>query len=115
VKDLTWFGPDGREMSDEEWQARGVNTIALRLAGDAIDELGERGEPIVDDTLLMILNAGADPVDFRLPNRIGDRWERLFDTVSPDPPTLSGGPRFEGGSAYPAAERSFALLRLPRP
>jgi glycogen operon protein len=115
VKDLTWFGPDGREMSDEEWQARGVHTIALRLAGDAIDELGERGEPIVDDTLLLILNAGADPVDFRLPNRIGDQWERLFDTAWPEPPTLSGEARFEGGSVYPAAERSFALLRLPRP
>jgi isoamylase len=112
VKDLTWLGPDGHEMSDQEWHARGIHTIALRLAGDAIGERGERGEPIVDDTLLLILNAGADAVDFRLPNRVGEHWERLFDTVSPEPPVLTSGTQFEGGSVYPAAERSFALLRL---
>ena len=37
-------------MTDAEWQAEGVRAIGLRLAGDAIDDRGPRGERIVDDT-----------------------------------------------------------------
>ena len=112
VKDLTWFGPDGREMTDEQWQGSGVHTIALRMAGDAIDEPGPRGERIVDDSLLLILNADDQPHDFRLPNKARNGWELVMDTRSPIPPTPA--PRYAGGSTYPLAARSTVLLRLPR-
>jgi glycogen operon protein len=112
VKDLTWFGPDGREMSDAQWQGSGVHTIALRMAGDAIDEPGPRGERIVDDSLLLILNADDQPHDFRLPNKARNGWELVMDTSSPVPPVPA--PRFPGGGTYPLAARSTVLLRLPR-
>ncbi|MQA74812.1 MAG: hypothetical protein GEU88_10810, partial [Solirubrobacterales bacterium] len=38
VKDLTWFAPDGTEMTDDQWQAPGVKTLAVQFAGDAIDD-----------------------------------------------------------------------------
>ncbi len=85
VKDLTWFGPDGREMSDAQWQGSSVHTIGLRMAGDAIDEPGPRGERIVDDSLLLILNADDQPHDFRLPNKARHGWELVMDTSSPVP------------------------------
>ncbi|MCC6619415.1 MAG: glycogen debranching protein GlgX, partial [Chloroflexi bacterium] len=50
VKDLTWFAPDGTEMTDEQWGAPGVRALAVQFAGDAIDERGPHGERIVDDT-----------------------------------------------------------------
>ncbi len=53
VKDLTWYGPDGGEMTDEQWQASGLHTIGLRMAGDAIAEPGPHGERIIDDTVLL--------------------------------------------------------------
>ena len=112
VKDLTWFGPDGREMTDEQWQASGVHTIGLRMAGDAIDEPGPRGERVVDDTLLLILNADEVAHEFRLPNKARDGWELMADTSRPDAP--AGGQRFVGGSTYPLAARSTVLLRLPQ-
>ena len=112
VKDLTWFGPDGHEMSDEQWQASGVHTIALRMAGDAIDEPGPRGERIVDDSLLLILNADEVPHEFRLPNKARNGWELVMDTTSPVPATPAQ--RYPGGSTYPLAARSTVLLRLPR-
>ena len=37
------------------------------LVGDAIAEVDERGEPIRDDTLLILLNAGDAAVTFTLP------------------------------------------------
>ena len=114
VKDLTWYAPDGTEMTDEEWQAPGVKTLAVQFAGDAIDERGPRGERIVDDTLLIILNADDRPVAFTLPNHeAARRWELVFDTVHRTFAAAHG--EFDGGSAYRVAERSVVCLRrLPR-
>ena len=114
VKDLTWFAPDGTEMTDEEWQAPGVKTLAVQFAGDAIDDRGPRGEPIIDDTLLVILNADDRPVAFTLPNHeVARRWETVFDTVHRTFTAAHG--EHDGGSAYRVAERSVVCLRrLPR-
>jgi len=114
VKDLTWFGTDGSEVSDEQWGAPGVKTLGVQYAGDAIDERGSRGERVVDDTLLIILNADERPVAFTLPNHeAAKRWELVFDTVHP---TFGGAHgEFEGGAVYRVAERSAVCLRrLPR-
>ena len=47
-------------MNDESWNAPDVRCLGVRLNGDAIDEADERGERIVGDTLLVMLNAGAE-------------------------------------------------------
>ncbi|HEX7225073.1 MAG TPA: glycogen debranching protein GlgX [Candidatus Limnocylindria bacterium] len=114
IKDLTWYAPDGSEMNDDEWQAPGVKALGVQYAGDAIDERGPRGERIVDDTLLIILNADERPVAFTLPNHeAAKRWELVFDTVYP---TFAGAHgEYDGGAAYRVAERSVVCLRrLPR-
>jgi glycogen operon protein len=114
VKDLTWFAPDGSEMTDEQWAGPGVRTLGVQYAGDAIEERGPRGERIVDDTLLVIFNADERPVGFTLPNHeAARRWELVFDTIHP---TFAGAHgEFDGGSTYRVAERSVVCLRrLPR-
>jgi glycogen operon protein len=98
-------------MTDAEWDAAGVHAIGLRLAGDAIDERGPRGERIVDDTLLLLMNAGAEGVAFRLPSAPRG-WQLILDTRSGAPPNEDGGPLHEGGSGYELIERSLALFRL---
>jgi len=116
VKDLTWYGADGTEMAHEAWFPPEVKTLGLQFAGDAIEERGPRGEPIVDDTLLIILNADEGPVDFRLPNH-GDaqHWELVLDTVYATPGTGGAPMELEGGATCRVAERSVVLLRrLPR-
>ena len=57
IKDLMWFRPDGHEMTDEDWQTWFARGLGIRLAGDAIDEVDARGNRIVDDTFLLLLNA----------------------------------------------------------
>ncbi|HEY7464373.1 MAG TPA: glycogen debranching protein GlgX [Candidatus Limnocylindria bacterium] len=114
VKDLTWYGPDGREMTDEQWHAEAVHTIGLRLAGDAIDERGPQGERIEDDNLLVVLNAGAEPARFRLPENGGRPWELALDTVRADPPALEPGPEHRGGTAYSVAPRSVVVFVMRR-
>ena len=41
--------------------------LGVRLAGDLIGDVDERGEPIVGETLLMLLNAHHEPIPFTLP------------------------------------------------
>jgi isoamylase len=114
MKDLTWFGVDGSEMTDAQWQAPGVSTLGVQLAGDAIDDRGPRGERVSDDTLLLILNADDRPVAFVLPDHeAAKRWEVVFDTVHPTFTAAHG--EFDGGAIYRVAERSVVCLRrLPR-
>ena len=114
TKDLTWFGLDGSEMTDEQWQAPGVKTLGVQLAGDSLEERGPRGERINDDTLLLVLNADERPVAFVLPNHeAAKRWEVVFDTVHPTFTAAHG--EFDGGAVYRVAERSVVCLRrLPR-
>ncbi|MBZ0159335.1 glycogen debranching protein GlgX [Candidatus Methylomirabilis sp.] len=113
VKDLSWFRSDGKEMSDEDWKDSPLKPFGLRLAGDAIDEVDSQGERIVDDTLLILLNAHKDVIPFILPaHRTGVRWELILDTQQPN------GCRkhrlLKGGEAFDLEGRSLALLRLKR-
>ncbi len=101
-------------MTDEQWAAGDTLTIGLRLAGDAIDERGPRGERIVDDTLLMVLNAAEESVEFRLPDGSRAPWELVLDTRSPDPPVDGGRSNHPAGSTYEVGARSVVVLLMPR-
>jgi glycogen operon protein len=114
ARDLTWFRPDGHEMSEGDWNNPHTRCLGLRLAGDAIEEVDPRGESIVDDTLLLLLNAHHLPVSFVLPaHRRQVRWEPLLDTRTPEVPAGSRQ-RLRGGAPYVLEGRSLALLRLGR-
>jgi glycogen operon protein len=81
LADIGWFGPDGSEMTDEQWQSGNVVAIGMFLNGDEISEPGPRGERIVDDSFLVILN-GPDPVHFRLPDgKWASTYELILDTA----------------------------------
>ncbi len=112
IKDISWFGPDGQEMSDQNWDADFVRSLGVRLAGDIINEVDERGEPIVGDTLLFVLNAHWEEIRFTLPQtRVEHVWETMLDTHDLDAPLRV----LRGGEAYPLFGRSLALLRAIRP
>ena len=51
-KDLSWFRPDGKELTEDDWGNGQMRCLGLRLAGDAIEEVDDMGEPIVGDTFL---------------------------------------------------------------
>jgi isoamylase len=112
VKDLTWFRPDGLEMVAADWQAKGAVAFGLRLAGDAIDEVDRRGNPVFDDTMLLLLNSHWKPVSFVLPIQSAPtRWELLLDTREPLPPSVRRP--FKGGTKYRLEARSLALFSSP--
>lgn len=113
VKDLAWFRPDGKEMTEENWQDPLARCIGLRLAGDAIDEVDAQGEPITDDTLLILLNAHHEPLAFTLPaHRPGVKWELILDTRTAEGRRLHRPMR--GGEVYNLEGRCVAVLQLRR-
>jgi glycogen operon protein len=109
VKDIMWLAPGGHEMAEAEWQADHVRCLGVRLAGNAIGEMDQRGDPVTGDTLVYLLNAGADPVPFALPPFAGQaQWECLMDTAD----EARAGQLYRGTTTYPLAERAVAVFRL---
>ncbi|MGW5189019.1 glycogen debranching protein GlgX [Kribbella sp. NPDC004138] len=82
--DLVWFTPNGTEMQNGDWQRDDARAIAVFLNGDAISEPDPRGEPVVDDSFLVLLNGNFEPVDFLLPpEEYGEHWTVAVDTTHP--------------------------------
>jgi len=112
IKDISWFTPSGEEMSDEDWGSHFVRSIGVRLAGDIINERDERGEAIVGDTLLVLLNAHWEEIQFKLPvTRTEHVWELMTETNAHDT-TLRV---MKGGDNFPLLGRSLSLLRAITP
>jgi glycogen operon protein len=111
IKDISWFRPDGKEMTDEDWGNPETRCIGERLAGDAIEATDEHGNRIVDDTLLILLNAYYKPISFVLPaSSPQQHWEIVLDTEEP-----SGRPEAAPGllkDSYVLPPRSLIMARI---
>jgi isoamylase len=107
IKDISFFNPSGKDMSDADWNAGYVKCMGVRLAGDLINDETDRGEPIVGDTLLVLFNAHWEPISFTLPEtRDGHVWHLTLDTANLDPDDRL----YAGGEQYPLRDRSLAVL-----
>jgi glycogen operon protein len=108
VKDLAWFLPDGKEMGAADWAKQFARSVAFLLGGDTIDTLDERGERILGDTLLVLLNADHEPVTYHLPDvRWGLAWEILVDTAGD---TDFKRDLIEARGSIPVEARSMVIL-----
>ncbi|HEU5422250.1 MAG TPA: glycogen debranching protein GlgX [Nitrolancea sp.] len=114
IQDITWYRPDGNMMTAEEWDTAWMRCLGMRLAGEDTGEVNEVGEPVVDDTLLIILNAAEEPVEFTLPDaHFGNAWEILVDTGQPERETK--GQVVPYGEPLQLEPRSFVLMRWHLP
>lgn len=111
--DLVWFTPMGTEMQNGDWQRDDARAIAVFLNGDAISEPDQRGEPVVDDSFLVLLNSDYEPQDFLLPPKeYGENWTVVVDTT-----TAQGSASDEphaAGSTVRLEARSTLVLTRPR-
>ena len=110
VRDITWLRPDGREMCDDEWDATWIRSLAVRLAGSGLEEVDDAGNPVTDESLLLLLNAHTDPVGFVVPpaDPEADGWIVLVDTAAPE--LATGERRVAAGSTLELAPRALVLL-----
>jgi isoamylase len=112
VKDISWFRPDGKEMTDDDWAQGYIRCLGIRLAGDAIEETGPTGQVIADQTFLVLLNAHHEPLPFVMPaHKRGLRWQPILDTAA-SRSRLKQVRILKGGEGYDLVARSLAVLLL---
>jgi glycogen operon protein len=106
VKDISWFQPDGSEMTDEAW-AQDDQLLGVYIAGAAADLLDVRGDPVTDDNMLLLLNGRDEAVTFSFPvyGRRRGGWRVMLDSARPKETTTP-----VRGGAYTLAPRSIAVL-----
>ncbi len=81
VGDIAWFDVNGEHMSDAGWHVFFARSVMMFLNGDKILEPDARGQKITDDSLLILLNADANALEFTLPpSDYGMVWKPLLDT-----------------------------------
>ncbi|MFL5277302.1 MAG: glycogen debranching protein GlgX [Myxococcales bacterium] len=113
VKDIAWFTPQGKEMTDEDWSVGYAKSLGVFLNGDAIATPDEAGERIVDESFYVVFNAHHEPMKFTLPEeRFGKTWVEIIDTNDPPRRRDRRQPReaVQAGSTVEVAPRSFAVF-----
>ncbi|TXF11985.1 glycogen debranching protein GlgX [Pelomicrobium methylotrophicum] len=110
VKDILWLNPDGREMTEEEWNQHHARCLGVYLAGEGLTETDERGRPITDANFLVLFNAHHEEIPFTLPRLAGgSRWLSVLDTAYEEGLAWDGV--YMAGTPYPLQGRSLALLQ----
>ncbi len=87
LPDVWWFRPDGRRMTRRNWDNGGERQIGVFLNGSELTDRTPQGEPVIDDSFLLLFNADHEPAEFVLPpRRFGLRWLLELSTADPDAP-----------------------------
>ncbi len=81
TKDVTWLRPDGGEMTVVDWRRPDAHALGMLVHGGASDEIDDRGRSVDGETLLLLLNGGAETVHFTLPPM--GAWRELVNTARP--------------------------------
>jgi glycogen operon protein len=109
VKDIAWFGADGKELTDAEWFDTTQKTLGMYVDGRGIKTRGPRGEAVVDDSFLVMLHMGADDLEVTLPpSPWAESYEVVVDTAGEVWGTHQPGKRFT------MSHRSVVVLRAAR-
>jgi isoamylase len=83
-EDIGWYTPAGEPMGDEDWDSGFAKSLLVFLNGEAIREPDARGEPVTDDSFLLLFNAHHELLQFTLPDTgAGERWSVAVDTSAP--------------------------------
>jgi glycogen operon protein len=110
VKDIYWFEPSGKEMTEAAWHAASCRSLGVGLVGTQMEEIDVHGNAITDDTLLIFFNGQTDPLPFQFPERAKQvaYAERILDTADPNPESK----RFDLAQPYVLQPHSLAFFVL---
>ncbi len=108
VRDVTWVNASGQEMCGADWNDANMRCFGMLMDGRAqATGIRRRGSAA---TMLFVLNAYHDLVQFTLPECTGGQhWKLLFDTNTPD--VVREEP-FNILDVYDVTGRSALLFRL---
>jgi isoamylase len=107
--DISWFSPDGRDMTEEDWRTGFAKSLGIFLNGEGIGSPGPQGERLVDRNFVLLFNAHHEPLEFKLPQSFARHWQKVLDTnvaVLPEPLEEIGA-----NAAIAIVSRSVVVLR----
>ena len=97
-------------MSQADWASGDAFALGAFLNGAEIPTQTAEGEPIADESFIVLFNAWREPVTFVLPpTRFGRRWAHELCTAEPDLPP--NGTTLRARDAVPVRERALRVLR----
>ena len=106
--DVAWLRPDGAEMAHDDWKIGWIRSLGVLIPGDEVHDVDALGRDLVDDDLLLLINASDVTESFHL--SLADfpqGWEIVIDTTVgarfPYPPVAA--------SQVDVPARSLVLLR----
>jgi len=113
--DIQWFTPAGSAMTDSDWGAGWTRSVVACLDGTRDADRDDRGRPMLDDDLLLVINGWWEPLTFTIPEVGAPRaWQRELDTFTGT--TGAGiGATLAAGASFVVEPRSVVLLRAARP
>jgi isoamylase len=105
-----WFRPDGRKMTQADWARGDAFALGAFLNGEEIPSLTPEGEPVADESFLVLFNAWREPVTFVLPPaRFGRRWAHELATAQPE--LRANGAAYRARASVPVEARALRVLR----
>ncbi|MDX2080637.1 MAG: glycogen debranching protein GlgX [Terrimicrobiaceae bacterium] len=116
IKDVMWLNPTGAEMNDEEWETGYSRSIAVIFSGQTMDVRDQRGQPVTDDTFVLLFNAHHEPITFNLPRVRNSKsgWTPVIHTED-ERGFLGEQEPIPHGGEFTVGARAMAVLRHPRP
>jgi len=110
LEDISWFLPNGEEMSEENWNHDFAKSLGVFLNGRGIPTLGEKGEQLVDDSFYIIFNAYEQPLEYKLPSqKYGLSWIKIIDTAIIEQRKKT----FKAGTTIQVDGRCVVVLKNP--
>jgi glycogen operon protein len=101
-------------LTDEEWFARSA-TLGMYLSGADIPHRDARGEPVVDDSFLLLVHADHRDATFTLPGLPwGSAYDLLLDTALEEQSAPPPREPAAAGTAVRLGARSVRLYRAVR-
>jgi len=109
--EVAWFRPDGEQMVGEDWDAGFAKALGCYLDGRHLPWVDLRGEPVTDDQFLLLFNADAGELCWRLPDAgWAPAWFVELDTAEPNAPP-DGESAIPAGAELAVQGRSVVVLR----
>ncbi len=110
LRDITWLGSDGGEISEAEWSDASARSLGVHFPDVPVEDRGGARRGISDVHFLLLFNSSPDPLSFKLPPPVlGKPWQLLLDTARSGAKENEVDSRF--GEVYPLLGRSLALLQ----
>jgi isoamylase len=111
LPDISWFKPDGSEMSDDDWDAAFGKAVAVYLNGLGIPDVDARGQRVTDDSFVLCFNAHYEPIVFTFPpSDFGRAWSLVLDTATQDP-AIQDADLLEAGATVAVQARAMMVSK----